>query len=470
MPPKRVATRLLLAAAAFGLMLALPRLLAGGSTGAASDLGLGRELARGSALAFGLAFAGGVLTSLTPCVYPLIPITVSIFGARQSRSRAQAVVLSGLYVLGIAATYSALGASAALTGKAFGSTLQNPWVLTLVAVVFLAMAASMFGAFELQLPPRLQARLATVGGAGYAGALAMGLVAGLVAAPCTGPVLAAALAFVASKGSVAYGVGIMFTYALGIGLLFFVLGAFSVSLPKSGAWMELVKSLFGVVLLAVALVYLADAFPAARALYSASPAAGVGAAVAAAAGVLLGALHGSFHGALAQKLAKGAGVALLVGGAVYGIGSAGAREAAAARGPDAIAWQVNQEAEGLAAARSGRRPVIIDFWGDWCAACKELDRTAWADPRVQAEARRFVTIKIDNSADKLADPRTSAAIDALFEKYGILGQPTVLFIDGEGRELPNRVTAVISADEMLRRMREVDRACATPMVACLARW
>src|SRR6266536_3376263 len=213
----RRATLILVAAATFAFVLVLPGLATTGGTGAASDLGLGRQLAAGSLAAFAIAFAGGVLTSLTPCVYPLIPITVSIFGAKQSGSRAHAMALSGLYVLGIAVTYSALGASAALTGKAFGTVMQNPWVL--------------------------------------------GGVAALFAAPCTGPVLAAALAFVATKGSVVYGVAIMFAYALGIGLLFFVLGAFSISLPKSGPWMDTVKSVFGIALLAMALVYLRDLFP-----------------------------------------------------------------------------------------------------------------------------------------------------------------------------------------------------------------
>jgi len=468
----RLSSRLLLAVAAFAVVLALPQLSASGATGAASDLGLGQQLARGSVLAFAIAFAGGVLTSLTPCVYPLIPITVSIFGARRSGSRGQAMVLSGLYVLGIAVTYSALGASAALTGKAFGTAMQNPWVLGCVAAVFVAMAASMFGAFELQLPAAWQARLSRVGGAGYAGALGMGLVAGLIAAPCTGPVLAAALAFVATKGSVAYGVGIMFAYALGIGLLFFLIGAFSLSLPRSGPWMETVKSVFGVVLLAMALAYLKDLFPALRGAFTPSRGAVAIAAAAAAAGVLLGALTASFHGALRERLAKGIGVALLVLGAFYASGVADARARAAAASDEGIAWLVNQEAEGLVRARATGRPVIIDFWGDWCAACKELDRTAWSDPRVREEAKRFVSIKVDNSADKLLDPRLGAEVDRIFEKYRILGQPTVLFIDGRGRELPapSRVTAVVGADEMLKRMRAVDAACVEPAMACLARW
>jgi thiol:disulfide interchange protein DsbD len=163
-------------------------------------------------------------------------------------------------------------------------------------------------------------------------------------------------------------------------------------------------------------------------------------------------------------------VALVALGAVYAVGAGNARSTASDAG--GIAWLVNQEVEGLALARAQGKPVVIDFWGDWCAACKELDRTAWSDPRVREEAKRFVAIKMDNSSDKMADPRLAAAVDEAFAKYGILGQPTVLFIDAHGRELPAaaRVTAVVDADEMLKRMRAVDKTCASGVVACLARW
>ena len=462
----RSSTRFLLALATFAIVLALPHVAMTGGRGAATDLGLSRELAQGSLFAFAVAFAGGVLTSLTPCVYPLIPITVSIFGARSSRSRGQAVALSLLYVLGIAVTYSALGATAALTGKAFGTAMQSPWLVGLVAAVFAAMAASMFGAFELSLPASWQARLAGVGGAGYAGALGMGLVAGLVAAPCTGPVLAAALAFVATKGSVVFGVAVMFVYALGIGLLFFVLGATSVSLPKGGPWMEVVKSAFGVALLALALAYLKDLVPGAQGLFSAAPAAAPIAAAAAAGGVLLGALDLTFRGPARQGVAKAAGVLLVILGASY---AAGAGSALATARAGELPW-VKDEAQALALARAQGKPVVIDFWADWCTACKELDHTAWSDPRVKEEARRFVILKIDGSESSAAVK--SGEFDRAMEKYGILGLPTVLFIDGMGRELPatSRVTAAVDGTAMLSRMRAVDEACAAPAVACLARW
>lgn len=457
----RIAWRVLLAAATFAAVAYLPDLAAaGGATGATSDLGLGRLLAQGSLLAFGASFAGGVLTSLTPCVYPLIPITVSIFGARQARSRTQAVALSGLYVLGIAAMYSALGVGAALTGKAFGSAMQNPWAMGAVALVFGAMAASMFGAFELQLPARLQARLNAVGGAGFAGAFLMGLVAGVIAAPCTGPVLAAALAFVAAQGSAAFGFGIMFAYALGLGLLFFLIGAFSVALPKSGPWMETIKGVFGVALLAAAGIFLKDAIPALKPLFAASRGAALVAAGAAALGILLGAVQGSFRGSGAQRLAKALGVALTVGGIVYGVGSAGARSSAAAAD---FPWVRQDEASALARARAEGRPVIIDFWADWCAACKELDAQAWSDPQVREAAKRFVTLKIDATHE-------NPAIEAIFEKYRVVGMPTVIFIDSRGREMPARITGPVPAEEMRRWLRSVDEACALPVVACVTRW
>ncbi|BDG04240.1 protein-disulfide reductase DsbD family protein [Anaeromyxobacter oryzae] len=471
----RTAIRLFLAAAAFAAVAWIPDRIGLGPTGSGSDLGLGGLLGQGSILAFAAAFAGGVATSLTPCVYPLIPITVSMFGARRASSRAEAMTLSALYVLGIAVMYSALGVGAAATGKAFGTVMQNPWVMGLVAVVLGAMAASMFGAFDLQLPSALQLRLNRVGGAGRAGAFGMGLVSGIIAAPCTGPVLAAALTFIAAKGSVVFGVGIMFTYALGMGLLFFLIGAFSIALPKSGPWMETVKSVFGVALLAAALIFVKGAFPASGRLFSAAHAAAYLAASAAAIGVLLGALQGSFHGMAAERLAKGLGVVLLVGGIVYAAGASGAREA---RARSTFAWLHSYDAA-IAKAKAEGRPVIIDFWADWCVACKELDKIAWSQAPVKEAASRFVAVKLDGTD---ADD----AFTALAERYGVVGMPTVVFLDHRGREVPDRVVGAVGADEMLQRLRTVDGACeklaalpdAPPVdrqpgaipVACAVRW
>jgi thiol:disulfide interchange protein DsbD len=470
----RLPVRLALALAAFGTVAFLPDLLGSGLTGPSGDLGLGSLLGRGSLLAFGAAFAGGVLTSLTPCVYPLIPITVSIFGAKRAGTRARAMGLSALYVLGIAVMYSALGLAAALSGAAFGSVMQSPWVMALVGLVLANLALSMFGLFELQLPSSWQGRLSRVGGAGWAGSFLMGLVSGIIAAPCTGPVLAAALAFVAAQGSVALGVSVMFAYALGLGLLFFLIGAFSLSLPRSGPWMETVKSVFGVALLTAGLLFLLRAFPEARAAFSAARTPVLVAAGLAAAGVLAGALTASFGGRPLAAAAKAFGLLLLVGGLVYGAGAGAARERA--RAAASFAWMHDYDAA-IQLARAEGRPMILDFWAEWCAACKELDRTVWADPRVRAEAARFVAVKVDGTDG--SDAFNAIAVD----RFGIVGLPTVVFIDPHGREAPHRVLGAVPPNEMIESLRAVDRACergeapagrppagAPVAVACALRW
>src|SRR3954470_24515319 len=254
--PKKV---LILALVTAVLVIAVPWLM---PTGPNASLDASSYLASGQiALAAGIVFLGGLLTSMTRCVYPLIPITVSVFGARKGTSRGQSIVLTSSYIFGMAAVFCALGVLAAKGGQAFGSMLGNPAVSIGLAVFLGVLASSMFGAFELALPSSLQTKLNTVGGAGLAGAFLMGSVSGFIAAPCTGPVLSSLLAFVAKSQSVALGAGLMFVYALGIGFPFFLMGVFVVRLPKSGVWMEWVKSVLGVSLVALAALYIRDAFP-----------------------------------------------------------------------------------------------------------------------------------------------------------------------------------------------------------------
>jgi thiol:disulfide interchange protein DsbD len=187
----------------------------------------------------------------------------------------------------------------------------------------------------------------------------------------------------------------------------------------------------------------------------------------AAAGVLAGALSGSFHATWPRRLAKGAGVALLVGGIVYAAGAAAARERA--RQAEGFTW-LKSYPEAIALARAEGRPVIIDFWAEWCVACKELDRIAWADPRVRAEASRFVAVKVDGTDGSPTFEEVSAA-------YDIAGMPTVIFLDAHGREVPERVVGAIDAGEMIEKLGSVDRACEKPVpvatsgaLACATRW
>ncbi|NRD68838.1 hypothetical protein HRD49_44705, partial [Corallococcus exiguus] len=205
-----------------------------------------------------------MLTALTPCVYPLIPITVSVFGARKAEARGRSLALTTSYIVGMGVVFSALGVLAAKTGQAFGSMLGSPVVVLGLALFLLLLASSMFGAFELALPSSMQTKLSNVGGAGIAGAFVMGSVSGFLAAPCTGPVLTGLLAFVAKSANTTLGATLLFIYALGIGVPFFLIGVFTVRLPRGGVWMEWVKSVLGIMLVALAFSYVKDAFPWAR--------------------------------------------------------------------------------------------------------------------------------------------------------------------------------------------------------------
>lgn len=429
---------LLLAAAGLVVLLVLPELLGAGLV----SVDLDTEAVSSGAFwgALGVAWLGGVLTSLTPCVYPLIPITVAVFGAREARSRLQAIGLTLVYIAGMAVMFSGLGYAAASSGKVFGSFLANPWVLAGLGFFFIAMAASMFGAFEIALPQSLALRLNRVGGAGWGGAFAMGLVAGIIAAPCTGPVLASLLTVVATSGQPLFGLVLLFTYALGVGLPFLLLGGFSVSLPKSGAWMEGVKSVFGIALLALALHYLKDAVPGVRSTLAGASIPALVGPLAAFVGILLGAIHRSFLGPAREKALKAVGVALVVLGTFVRI-STGAPQGG-------VQWTYDLEAA-LARAEAEGKPVMVDFWAEWCAACKELDRYTFTHPEVVAEAEKFVTVKVDGT---LEDER----ILALYDRYGVQGLPTVLFLRPDGQPVDDpRVTGFIDGPRFAREMRKM---------------
>ncbi|MBU1430644.1 thioredoxin family protein [Myxococcota bacterium] len=226
---------------------------------------LKEALSSGSMLLYFLVFLAGIVASLSPCVYPLIPITISVLGGGEALSKGQGFLRSLVYVLGIATTYSILGVIAARGGGLFGAALQSAWVVGGVAAVFILMGVSMLGVFEIRLPAALSDRLNTVGqGSGFVSAYLMGTVAGIIAAPCVGPPLVVILAYVAAQGSISTGLSLLIVYSLGMGLLFIVLGTFSQLLsrmPRSGGWMEVVKGALGLLMILVGLVYLNDLWP-----------------------------------------------------------------------------------------------------------------------------------------------------------------------------------------------------------------
>jgi thiol:disulfide interchange protein DsbD len=435
-------------------------------TGPTSSLDASAFLESGQLwVAGGTIFLGGLLTALTPCVYPLIPVTVGVFGARKADSRGRAFVLTSAYVVGMGLVFSALGVFAALSGKAFGSSLGNRWVVVGLALFLVILATSMFGAFELALPTGLATKLNNVGGGGVIGALLMGSVAGFLAAPCTGPVLTGVLAWVSRTQDPAVGGALLFTYALGIGVPFFLIGVFTVRLPKGGVWMEWVKSVFGIALLALAAAYLRDAFDAfGGAMDALGSALGQNGAIALAAslafaGVTLGAVHLSFKEGR-QGVLKGIGVAaLLLAFLVRMASPAPALPVEGAGSGEPFSWTLIFDAHransaepferALAQAKHDCKPVLIDFFADWCPACKELDRHTYVAKEVAAEAHRFVTIKVDGTEDH-------DVLDALYQRFGIQGLPTVAFVDPMGKVLEEpRVTGFLPPEQFVKEMRKV---------------
>ncbi len=361
-------------------------------------------------------FAGGLALNLTPCVYPLIPITVSFFGGIGGRSRGRLVVHGALYILGLATTNSILGVAAALTGGLVGGLLQNPLVLAGIALVLLAFALSMFGFWELRVPSSLN-RAASKSFGGYFGSLFMGLTIGVVAAPCIGPFILGLLAWVATMGSPFMGFLIFFTLSLGLGVPLFLLAVFSgrlQSLPRSGEWMIWVRKLLGWILAGMAVYFLKPLLGEFAGTY-------LMVAVFLAAALHLAVLDRTEAGFRAFVWMKSA---VLVIGLTLGVFMVGSY---ALKGPG-VAWE-DYSPELLRQAEEENRPVILDFYADWCAPCRQLENVTFRDPDVVELSREFVTIKVDLTRGGVE------LHDRLVAEYDVRGVPTVIFLTPEGEEM-----------------------------------
>jgi len=386
------------------------------------------------------AFGAGFLTSLTPCVYPMIPITLAIFGARgKDVPRKRAISLAASYVGGMCTMYAALGVTFAMIGKAgsFGTQLASPFVVVPLVLLFSVLAASMFGAFELNLPAAWQAKLNQIGGKGFGGAFAMGLVGGLIAAPCTGPFLASLLLYVSTSGNAVGGGALLFVYGLGMGVLFFILAAFAVGLPKSGAWMDYVKSVGGIGLLFAAIYYLMPFLPALR---DAVPATTGFLAVACAVvliGLAAGAVTKSFHGSWGERMRKGFAVAMVLAGAV-GIWLW-------KQAPKHHVEWVTDEVAAFKQAKAENKLVMIDFAAGWCNPCHAMERTFGTDDVYAEITKDFVPLKMDVTEQ-------SDANDAKKMKYDSMTLPSVLFVDPADGTVYQRIRKEMEGKEMLEVM------------------
>jgi thiol:disulfide interchange protein DsbD len=406
-------------------------------------------------------FIAGLGLSLTPCVFPMIPILSGIIaGQGHKASHARGFALSLAYVLGMALTYAAVGVAAGLSGTLISAALQNPWVLGAFALVFVVLSFSMFGFYELQLPTALQSKLSEEsghlqGGRGL-GVFAMGALSALIVGPCVAAPLAGALLYIGQTGDAVLGGTALFVMALGMGMPLIAVGVAGGSLlPKTGPWMEGVKKGFGVLLLATALWLISPVIPALAQMLG-------WAALFIIPAIYLHALDPLPPRAKGwQRFWKGIGIVMLLTGAALLAGAlagnrdplqplAGLRGQALAAEARKLPFEpVRSVAELDNRLAAVDRPVMLDFYADWCVSCKEMERFTFADPAVQAKLAGFTLLKADVTANTPEDK-------ALLARFGLFGPPGIIFFSPGGKEIAG--LRVIGYQKAAVFMKQLERA------------
>lgn len=437
-----VATNEAGAASPAGAPAVVAAALPGSANHADDALGIDSALRSGKLwTVVGVFFVAGVLLSLTPCVLPMLPILSSIIvgqGAAGSRGRGFALALS--YSLGMALVYTAVGVGAGLAGEGLAAALQKPWVLVLFAAGLVVLSLSMFGVYELRLPSALTGRLSRASqrlpGGRVAGVFAMGGVSALIVSPCIAAPLAGALVYLSQTRDVWLGGSALFSLAAGMSVPLLLMGASAGALlPRAGGWMDEVKRFFGILLLGVALWTVQSVLPASLVL-ALWGAIAIGAAV-----MVVSHRHGdSRRAARGLVLLRSIGAVLAVWGLLQFVGAASGGsnplqplahlrggESAAAAGPAFTA--VRNVADLDDALRTAGRPVVLDFYADWCVSCKEMERLTFVDPTVRKRMAGALLLKADVTANNDDDR-------ALLRRFNLFGPPGMIFFDPQGRELP----------------------------------
>ncbi len=409
-------------------------------------------------------FIAGILLAFTPCVFPMVPILSGIIAGQGERmTTGRAFWLSLVYVLAMAVTYTVAGVLAGLFGQNLQALFQNPWILSFFIAIFIALALSMFGFFELQLPASLQTRLTQASneqkGGSLTGVAVMGFLSALIVGPCVAPPLAAALIVIGASGSALLGGAALFALSMGMGVPLILFGVSAGKLvPRAGAWMDAIKAVFGIGLLALAIWMLERIVqgPVILLLWG---------MLAIASGVYLGALERIPEGASGwMRLWKSLGLVLLLLGAIEIIGAASGgndwmkplknlRSTGQVNTAEHVTFErikslADLEA-GVAVANQAGKPAMLDFYADWCVECVRMERNTFGEPEIQALFGQIKPLQADVTPNDETD-------QALMAKYDVIGPPAILFFDRQGLELPEyRLVGFYDVDEFAAHLRKV---------------
>ncbi|NOQ93050.1 MAG: protein-disulfide reductase DsbD [Methylophaga sp.] len=418
---------------------------------------IAKSLAEDTLIKILLGFFGlGLLLAFTPCVFPMIPILSSIIvGEGERITTHRAFILSLTYVLAMSVTYTVAGVMTGLLGENLQAMFQNPWIIGSFSALFVVLSLSMFGLFELQLPHSLQHRLHQIShqqqGGHIAGAALMGLLSGLIVGPCLAPPLAGALIFIGQHGDPVLGGSALFALSMGMGLPLIVIGTSAGTLlPKAGDWMNTIKSVFGVLMLALAIWMLERIIPGWISLL-------LWGALLIVSAVYLGALNAlNIDASGWEKLWKGVGLILLIYGGLLMIGGASgshnvwqplqsviSSQSSAAPSHTGLTFtKVNNLTELEQQLSQSDKPAMLDFYADWCVDCKRMEVTTFQDNNVITALENTHSLQIDMTAN-------TAEHKALMKHYGVFAPPTILFFDANGQEYSqHRLVGGISAEKL----------------------